>query len=60
MIYWIVFSTYTVIEEITDVLTYWLPLYYEIKVCLLELYWSYAFHCPCVSVEITEVLLFLL
>ena len=37
MIYWIVFSTYTVIEEITDVLTYWLPLYYEIKVCLLEL-----------------------
>jgi len=35
MIYWIVFSTYTVIEEIADVLAYWLPLYYEIKILIL-------------------------
>jgi len=35
MIYWIVFSAYTVLEEMTDIFIYWLPLYYEIKILIL-------------------------
>jgi len=35
MIYWIVFSSYTVLEEISDIIFYWLPLYYEIKILIL-------------------------
>ena len=36
MTYWIVFAVFTISEEITDLLlSFWFPLYYECKICVL-------------------------
>ena len=35
MMYWIVFSLFTVLETVTDVTLAWLPLYYEMKIAFI-------------------------